>query len=102
MLTTANLVLTFALLPLLLLDFGAVAEPLLTAAEVAVFSATELLLAQYLNFYERKVFIGFEESLEKLLLIFFFWSLIKHADSRRSLKLVYFNARSGAEIDGFK
>ena len=90
------------LLPLLPLSFAAAIEPPLAAAEVAMFGAAELLLAQQFDFYGRKIFIGVEKSLEKLLLIFFFWSLIKRVDSRKSLKLVCFSASRSAKINSFK
>ena len=82
-------------------DTAAVAEFLL-AAGVAMLDVVEPLLAWQFDSHEQKVFIGFEEFLEKLLLIFFFWSLIKRADSKKSLKLVCFSANNGAEIDNFK
>ena len=101
-LTAPNFILTLALLPLLLLNLGATVKSPLAIAGVVVFGVAESLLAQWFDFYEQKVLIDLGESLGKLLLIFFFWSSIKCANSRRSLKLVYFSASSGAEIDGFK
>ena len=96
----------FPLLPLLILSLvslgAAAAAELPLAAEVAVLGATEPLLAQRFHFHGQKILIGLEESLEKLLLISFFWSSIKRADSRRSFKLMCFSANSGTEIDGFK
>ena len=102
-LAASNLALTLALFLLLplLLDFDAVIE-LLLAAEVAMLGAAEFLLARQFDSYKRKIFIGLGESLKKLLLISFFWSSIKRADFKRSLKLVCFSASSGAEIDNFK
>ena len=69
---------------------------------MVILGATELLLAQWFDFHGQKILIGLKKSLEKLLLIFFFWSLINRADSKKSLKLVCFSASSGAEIDNFK
>ena len=102
MLTALNFVLTLALLPLLLLNLSAIVESPLAAAGMAMFGAAKPPLAQQFDFYERKVLIGLEEFLGKLLLIFFFWSSIKRVGFKRSLKLVCFSASSGAEIDGFK
>ena len=84
------------------LDFSEAVKFWLAAAGVVVFDAAKPLLAQRLNFYRQKILIGFKESLRKLLLIFFFWSSIKRADFKKSLKLLCFIASSGAEIDGFK